>query len=140
MGAIYTLNNKQCPADRVYSRLDRFLVNQVWPNVYPQLFAHFLPGGTFDHTPCLVQPVIQDDKRTRPFKYFNMWSQSPNFKDIVQNGWHCDQRGTKMFELVTKLKALKPCLKSLNKEQFSDIEMNAEIILTKLTKIQQSLG
>ncbi|XP_074283344.1 uncharacterized protein LOC141607893 [Silene latifolia] len=140
MGATYTWNNKQCPADRVYSSLDRFLVNQEWLNIFPFLYAHFLPEGTFDHTPCLVQPVIQSDKRTRTFKYFNMWSLSPNFKDIVHNGWQCDQKGTKMFELVTKLKAMKSCLKTLNKEQFSDIETNAEITLTKLTRIQQALG
>ncbi|XP_074265584.1 uncharacterized protein LOC141588024 [Silene latifolia] len=39
MGALYTWNNKQCPADRVYSRLDRFLVNQEWLNDYPLLLA-----------------------------------------------------------------------------------------------------
>ncbi|XP_074314184.1 uncharacterized protein LOC141649391 [Silene latifolia] len=140
IGATYTWNNKQCPAERVYSRLDRFLVNQEWLNAFPLLYAHFLPEGTFDHTPCLVQPVIQNDKRTRPFKYFNMWSLSPDFKDIVHNGWHCAQKGTKMFELVTKLKAMKSCLKALIKDQFSDIETNAEITLTKLTRIQQALG
>ncbi|XP_074288833.1 uncharacterized protein LOC141613985 [Silene latifolia] len=140
MGAIYTWNNKQCPADRVYSRLDRFLVNQDWLNSFPFLYAHFLPEGTFDHTPCLVQPTMHDDKRTRPFKYFNMWSLAPNFKEIVQNGRHCDQNGTKMYELAKKLKNLKHCLKTLNKEQFSDIETNAEVTLTKLTKIQQALG
>ncbi|XP_074320170.1 uncharacterized protein LOC141656972 [Silene latifolia] len=94
MGAIYTWNNKQCPADKVYSKLDRFLVNQDWLSSFPLLYAHFLPEGTFDHTPCLVQPTMQDDKRTRPFKYFNIWSLAPNFKEIVQNGWHRDQNGT----------------------------------------------
>ncbi|XP_074288908.1 uncharacterized protein LOC141614053 [Silene latifolia] len=110
MGAIYTWNNKQCPADRVYSRLNQFLL------------------------------TMQDNKRTRPFKYFNMWSLAPNFKEILHNGWHCDPNGTKMYELAKKLNNLKHCLKTLNKEQFYDIETNAEVTLTKLSKIQQALG
>ncbi|XP_074288741.1 uncharacterized protein LOC141613898 [Silene latifolia] len=140
MGALYTWNNKQCPADRIYSRLDRFLMNQDWLNDYPDMVAHFLPEGNFDHTPCLVQQDSQEGTRSRPFKYFNMWSQSPNFKEIVQQGWHRDRRSTKMFELVKKLKALKPCPKNLNRAQFLDIKRNAEIALTKLTKIRQSVG
>ncbi|XP_074304851.1 uncharacterized protein LOC141639684 [Silene latifolia] len=140
MGALYTWNNKQCPADRVYSRLDCFLVNQEWLNDYPLLYAHFLPEGIFDHTPCVVQSTLIDEKRARPFKYFNMWSLAPNFKETVQVGWTCMQTGTKMYELAKKLKNLKQGLKQLNRSRFADIENNAEVALTKLNKIQQSLG
>ncbi|XP_074316598.1 uncharacterized protein LOC141652882 [Silene latifolia] len=140
MGALYTWNNKQCPTDRVYSRLDRFLVSQDWLNEFPLLYAHFLPEGTFDHTPCVVQANLTDEKRARPFKYFNMWSLAPNFKEIVQAGWNCMQTGTKMYELAKKLKNLKQGLKQLNKNRFADIESNAEVALTKLNKIQQRLG
>ncbi|XP_074314251.1 uncharacterized protein LOC141649459 [Silene latifolia] len=140
MGALYKWNNKQCPTDRVYSRLDRFLVNQEWLNDYPLLYAHFLPEGIFDHTPCVVQANATDEKRARPFKYFNMWSLASNFKETVQVGWTCMQTGTKMYELAKKLKNLKQGLKQLNRSRFADIENNAEVALTKLNKIQQSLG
>ncbi|XP_074314268.1 uncharacterized protein LOC141649477 [Silene latifolia] len=140
MGALYTWNNKQCPADRVYSRLDRFLVNQEWLDEFPLLYAHFLPKGIFDHTPCVVQDNLTNEKRARPFKYFNMWSLASNFKEIVQVGWNCMQTGTKMYELARKLKNLKQGLKQLNKTRFADIESNAEVALTKLNKIQQRLG
>ncbi|XP_074305087.1 uncharacterized protein LOC141640024 [Silene latifolia] len=122
MGALYTWNNKQCPADRVYSRMDRFLVNQEWLNEFPLLYAHFLPEGTFDHTPCVVQANLPDEKRSRPFKYFNMWSLDPNFKETIQVGWNCMQTGTKMYELARKLKNLKQGLKQLNKTRFADIK------------------
>ncbi|XP_074305592.1 uncharacterized protein LOC141640811 [Silene latifolia] len=82
---------------------------------------------------------LHDDKRTRPFKYFNMWSLAPNFKETVQERWQCMQTGTKMYELARKLKNLKQGLKLLNKTRFADIEINAEVALTKLTKIQQAL-
>ncbi|XP_074305627.1 uncharacterized protein LOC141640848 [Silene latifolia] len=51
-GAYYTWNNKQEPSTRVYSRLDRFLINQEWLNGYPDMRSHFHPEGLFDHCPC----------------------------------------------------------------------------------------
>ncbi|XP_074289345.1 uncharacterized protein LOC141614499 [Silene latifolia] len=54
IGSLYTWNNKQRPEERIYSRLDRFLVNKAWCDHFPNLYAHFLPEGLFDHSPCLI--------------------------------------------------------------------------------------
>ncbi|XP_074301431.1 uncharacterized protein LOC141632819 [Silene latifolia] len=53
-GALYTWNNKQQPEERIYSRLDRVLVNKDWCDHLRDLYAHFLPEGLYDHTPCIV--------------------------------------------------------------------------------------
>ncbi|XP_074277922.1 uncharacterized protein LOC141601529 [Silene latifolia] len=42
-GAFYTWNNKQPPETRVYSRLDRWLVNQDWMDMFSDYIANFLP-------------------------------------------------------------------------------------------------
>ncbi|XP_074290581.1 uncharacterized protein LOC141617298 [Silene latifolia] len=54
IGSLFTWNNKRRPEDRTYSRLDRFMVNQDWCDLFPDMFAHFLPEGNYDHTPCIV--------------------------------------------------------------------------------------
>ncbi|XP_074305433.1 uncharacterized protein LOC141640598 [Silene latifolia] len=140
LGAYYTWNNKQCPEDRVYSKLDRWLINQEWQDRFPDMVANFLPEGLFDHTPCLVRNGEHQNTKVRPFKFFNMWCKTANFSTVVQEGWQTSKKGTKMFELVGKLRNLKPYLKNLNESQFSDIERGADIALTKLTQIQQELG
>ncbi|XP_074299615.1 uncharacterized protein LOC141630755 [Silene latifolia] len=43
VGALYTWNNKQKPEERIYSRIDRFLVNKAWCDNFIDLYAHFLP-------------------------------------------------------------------------------------------------
>ncbi|XP_074314484.1 uncharacterized protein LOC141649700 [Silene latifolia] len=106
-GAYYTWSNKQPPETRVYSRLDRFLVYQDWMRKLPDYFAHFPPERMFDHNPCL--------------------SSAPGFLDCVQKVWAQRVEGTKMYEVVSKLKALKPELKRINRDHFSDIENNADI-------------
>ncbi|XP_074315553.1 uncharacterized protein LOC141651754 [Silene latifolia] len=68
---------------------------------------------------------LVNQERANSFKYFNMWSDAPNFLDTVKSYWNQQIDGTKMFGVVKKLKALKGGLKTLNKECFSDVELNA---------------
>ncbi|XP_074300883.1 uncharacterized protein LOC141632219 [Silene latifolia] len=65
-GALYTWNNKQKPEERIYIKLDRVLVNKDWCDHLHDLYAHFLPEGMYDHTPCIVSSNKQmQDKRER---------------------------------------------------------------------------
>ncbi|XP_074314243.1 uncharacterized protein LOC141649452 [Silene latifolia] len=56
-GALFTWNNKQDLTTRIYSRLDRFLVNQAWLDIFPDMVAHFYPEGLFDHYPCIISNI-----------------------------------------------------------------------------------
>ncbi|XP_074314069.1 uncharacterized protein LOC141649273 [Silene latifolia] len=87
IGSFYTWNNKQVPSSRVYSRLDRALVNQEWLQIRPDSFAHFYNEGLFDHTPCIVQAAPDTFMGRRSFKYFNMWSQTDDFLPCVKQVW-----------------------------------------------------
>ncbi|XP_074288529.1 uncharacterized protein LOC141613686 [Silene latifolia] len=55
MGSFFTWNNKQEVNARVYSRLDRFLINSDWSCFMSDNYAQFLPEGNFDHTPCILK-------------------------------------------------------------------------------------
>ncbi|XP_074277735.1 uncharacterized protein LOC141601359 [Silene latifolia] len=134
-GAFYTWTNKQDPASRIYSRLDRFLVNQEWQSSFPDMMAHFHPAGLFDHSPCTVSKAKLVMTRRASFKYFNMWGKAPDFLTRVKE--ECDKNypGHKMFNVVKKLKAIKPRLKDLNKECYADIE-NATKIAENSKSIQ----
>ncbi|XP_074267046.1 uncharacterized protein LOC141590348 [Silene latifolia] len=105
-GAYYTWNNKQDASTRVFSRLDSVLINSEWSQKMPSLYAHFLPEGTFDHTPCIIKSFDQ---------------------------------GTKMFQVVRKLKSLKVHLRQFNKDHFADIENAAALALRNLEDIQTNL-
>ncbi|XP_074318758.1 uncharacterized protein LOC141655585 [Silene latifolia] len=138
-GAYYTWNNKQPPETRVYSRLDRILVNQDWLHRYPNPFANFLPEGMFYHTPCLVSESLTLGSRKRSFKFFNIWSTAPGFLECVSTNWRNSVYGTKMFNVVRKLKMLKLVLRKINRDHFSDIENTADIAHTKLIMLQKEL-
>ncbi|XP_074297831.1 uncharacterized protein LOC141628613 [Silene latifolia] len=138
-GAMFTWSNKQELNDMVYSRLDRAMGNQEWLDDYSTSLAHFHPEGLFDHCPCTIVDRNADIGGKKNFKYFNMWGLTPSFKDSVAMAWATVYRGTKMFSVVKKLKALKPILKNINRECFSDVENNTNIASMALEHIQKAL-
>ncbi|XP_074298892.1 uncharacterized protein LOC141629862 [Silene latifolia] len=138
-GSYFTWNNKQEAAIRVYSRLDRALVNHEWVNDRADYYAHFHVEGYFDHTPCIIQRQSSTCQRKSSFKYFNMWSGVALFIPTVQKIWeHCIY-GTPMFQIVQKLRMLKNPLKALNRDLFGDVENNCMRALKYLEYIQTQL-
>ncbi|KAL9233090.1 hypothetical protein vseg_008128 [Gypsophila vaccaria] len=139
VGAFYTWNNRQQATDRVFSKLDRLLVNKEWSDCFPSAFAHFLPEGISDHSPCLVQFSVQEHSK-KSFKYYNMWGRADNFLSVVSRTWNCDIQGHPMFRIANKLKNLKKPLKELNRTTFSNIEVQATEMELKIQKLQEQLG
>ncbi|XP_074297794.1 uncharacterized protein LOC141628569 [Silene latifolia] len=138
-GAFFTWTNKQPSATRVFSRIDRVLVNDSWLQVWLDYYAHFALEGSFDHCFCVVEGSTNSMVRRKPFKFFNMWSKVADFHYVVDKGWQIYYAGSPMFKLVQKLKSLKPLLKELNRSLFSDIEKNAEIAYKFLLGCQKKL-
>ncbi|XP_074313826.1 uncharacterized protein LOC141649022 [Silene latifolia] len=58
-GSFFTWNNKQDVSSRVYSRLDRALINQEWSDKMSNMYAHFLPEGYGTKMYCLVKKMHQ---------------------------------------------------------------------------------
>ncbi|XP_074267220.1 uncharacterized protein LOC141590534 [Silene latifolia] len=138
-GAFFTWNNKQVPASRGFSRIDRFMVNSAWLDLYPDGYAHFLPERLFDHNPCVCYRRLARMRRKNQFKYYNMWSLDPEFKNVVMDSWNQNILGTPMYILVSKLKKLKAPLKSLNRNGFSDVDKATGIARSLLEEIQLQL-
>ncbi|XP_074298901.1 uncharacterized protein LOC141629876 [Silene latifolia] len=138
-GAFYTWTNKQDAAHRKFSRLDRFLINTEWVSMFPEMHAHFHPEGIMDHNPCVVSNIKLEGKKYASFKYFNMWSDAPGFHDKVHEIWNQHVEGSAMFRVCKKLRALKPVLKSLNRECCSDVEINATKAILLLEELQIQL-
>lgn len=59
-GCFYTWNNKQFAENNVYCKLDRVLCNERWCANFPEADANwFMPEGTFDHTPMILNVLAE---------------------------------------------------------------------------------
>ncbi|XP_056688039.1 uncharacterized protein [Spinacia oleracea] len=69
--------------DRIGSRV---LANSNWGDYFENAEACFLPEEDFDHCP-MVLSTHKTDAVKRPFRFYNMWTSSPKFLEIVQTHW-----------------------------------------------------
>jgi len=116
-GCHFTWNN-----GRVWSKIDRVLVNSSWSSLQAPAHVHFgNPGAFFDHSLAIIWFDYQNSQGRRNFKFFNMWASHENFLQIVSDNWTRHIQGSPMFSLCKKLKFLKRPLKELNKLHFSHI-------------------
>jgi hypothetical protein len=69
-----------------------------------------------------------------------MLTDAPSFMSKVQDTWpQTGINGTRMYKLVTRLKMLKPVMKALNTELYSDVENSADTAYKELIDCQNRL-
>lgn len=66
--------------------------------------------------------------KKKPFCFFKIWCHSSRFENIVQQGWQREVQGSKIFQVVRKLKLMKTDLKLLNKEEYGDVSVQNSVM------------
>ncbi|XP_074298021.1 uncharacterized protein LOC141628823 [Silene latifolia] len=69
-----------------------------------------------------------------------MWGASKDFVPIIKRCWSHTIQGTPLFRVTKNLKLLKPALKALNREKFSDIETATSIKQSRVAELQGMIG
>ncbi|KAK9740129.1 hypothetical protein RND81_03G013800 [Saponaria officinalis] len=102
-GCEYTWTNKQDGADRVWSKLDRAMVNGSWQTNFSSTSVIFLPAGVSDHSPTWVT-ILADIFRPRRFSFLNCWIFMPGYHDLIQDSWAIPVTGSAIYKLLARLK------------------------------------
>ncbi|KAL8481255.1 hypothetical protein ACS0TY_027688 [Phlomoides rotata] len=117
------------------SKLDRFLVNDEWRNMWPK---QVLKGGRrtiSDHRPIYLEEA-KKDWGLKPFKLFNGWLKKKSFVDLVESKWNeYDFRGWTAFRLKEKLKALKTNIRQWSKAHIGNKEANISYMTAEIQKL-----
>ncbi|XP_011100436.1 uncharacterized protein LOC105178624 [Sesamum indicum] len=138
-GCYYTWysNNESNP---VWCKLDRVLYNNEWLEAGLHCSAHFNPPGCLsDHSPGIVSIFGHAPTKPKPFRFFNMWADHPDFLATVEARWNLSVEGTLQYSLCRRLKALKGTLKAFNMQHYSHISARAKEAELALQKAQNQL-
>ena len=69
---------------KIWSKIDRVLVNPYWSGLQISAQVHFSnPGAFSDHSPISVCIGPLHQRRHASFKFFNMWAEHTNFKHLL---------------------------------------------------------
>ncbi|XP_020254154.1 uncharacterized protein LOC109831229 [Asparagus officinalis] len=139
-GCFYSWSNKQEAETRIWSILDRILVNEDWIQKYTSSQVDFLMPSCSDHSPALITICEDKFEGKRPFRFFNMWTKHPDFIPAVKSVWEQNIRGYCMYRFHKKLKDLKPILKELNRKHFMNISEQVKRAKDELADIQKQIS
>lgn len=68
------------------SRLDRFLISGVWPDLYSHFFQPALPKPTSDHCPIILDLRVES-RGHMPIHFELMWLEEKGFADRLRSWW-----------------------------------------------------
>ncbi|XP_020253912.1 uncharacterized protein LOC109830973 [Asparagus officinalis] len=139
IGCFYTWSNKQDHSSRIWSRLDRVLINDNWIQSYNSSQVEFLVPKISDHSPGLITVSEECSQGKKPFKIFQMWTMHDCFLPTVSNAWQQRIKVCAMFSVCSKLKNLKIALKDINRRFFYNISEQVHHAQQALEDVQKEL-
>ncbi|XP_071740127.1 uncharacterized protein [Rutidosis leptorrhynchoides] len=110
-----------------FSKLDRFLVNQIFIDMWKDLMALALDRQYSDH--CLI--ILKDEDRNfgpKPFRIFNVWLEDDEAESIITNAWGLPVTNIDRKDCVfrNKLKNVKNALKVWSNNKFSKLDIEID--------------
>ncbi|XP_019244243.1 PREDICTED: uncharacterized protein LOC109224111 [Nicotiana attenuata] len=129
VGRTYTWTNNY-----VFSRIDRAIVNAHWMMNMPPLQVCVMDPHFSDHSPLCIEVETGMEYKGRPFKFFNCFTEHPEFEEIIRSRW--EKENSTMKDIWCNLKQIKEEMKRLNKREFSNTIKKVQQLREELANIQ----
>ncbi|XP_074305083.1 uncharacterized protein LOC141640020 [Silene latifolia] len=137
-GTDLTWTNKQDQQTRVWSKLDRVLINSSWATSFSSSNAHFHESGLSDHS-LVVVTVFTERKIPKRFSFLNSWIEHPDYEATVKSAW----KTSKADKVKTARQQLKDVQANLLTDPFSPTLILEEKLavkeFTRLKSIEHSI-
>ncbi|XP_062114776.1 uncharacterized protein LOC133826231 [Humulus lupulus] len=123
-GAPYSWTNKQEAGDRIFSKLDRVFINDLWLDVFPKTEARFKWDCISDHSFCVI--------RNQEYR---------GYREVVLRCWNAPVvSGGGLCKIVQKLYRVKHILKRFNREEVGDIVLSYKKAKEEYSRVQEALA
>ena len=102
----------------IYEQLDRAIVYNNWMEAYPESVVVHGAFVCSDHYPIILSTqTLSQRQKHLPFRFQNFWFQYRQL-DIVIPYWRTSISGTRMYQVMQKLKYVKLYVKGWSKGFF----------------------
>lgn len=120
-GVPFTWTNNHKDDSIIYERLDRAVANPNWFKFFPNTSLENLPIVGSDHGPICISILSKSGGLQNNFKFEAMWSNHPDFVEVVQKAWCNHVVGSPLQRFVTLSNSFKCLARDWNKNVFGDI-------------------
>ncbi|KAK1367590.1 hypothetical protein POM88_033682 [Heracleum sosnowskyi] len=136
-GSGFTWQRGNTPRTLVRERLDRFLANDNWCELFPQYEVSHLPIYRSDHAPILLKADVtgRGYAGDRRFIFEALWLSNVDCEKVIQEAWN-DSVGD---DIPTRLKFCSERLLSWAKSTFGNIKKRIKETEKRLKNMQNSL-
>ncbi|GJY29596.1 RNA-directed DNA polymerase, eukaryota, reverse transcriptase zinc-binding domain protein [Tanacetum coccineum] len=137
-GLQFTWNQKPQGTNGILKKLDRIMANVEFSTDFVGNYAVFQPYGISDHSPAVLRIPLLTKYSPKLFKFTNVVTTFPRFKEVVNEGWNAQFRGFHMFRVVKKLKSLKKPLRKLLYDK-GNLHDNVNKLRIEMERVQTDL-
>lgn len=99
IGSNVTLCNNWRPSKRIWKRLDRVFMNDLWVQKYSSNTVKHLARVGSDRRSLLMKCKTDQQTGIKYFKFLDFWIKQPGFFEIVRNEWDHHFDGNPMWRL-----------------------------------------
>ncbi|XP_062093789.1 uncharacterized protein LOC133799813 [Humulus lupulus] len=122
--SFFTWTNNQEGGARIYSKIDHAFINEDWLDDFPNTSVVFKWETVSDHCSCTISMLPVENLGIKPFRFYNLWTDHVNFKQLVLDNWRQPMRGKGLKSIFLKTMRLKHKLKSFNMDCIGDLGVN----------------
>uniref|UniRef100_A0A803MS51 Endonuclease/exonuclease/phosphatase domain-containing protein n=1 Tax=Chenopodium quinoa TaxID=63459 RepID=A0A803MS51_CHEQI len=134
VGHDFTWSNNRGGDENIQERLDRYLANHEWRDLFPSSFVSHLTKRKSDHLPILlcIKEALHTSKKKKKKKMYRfeaMWLRDENCAEIVSDAW---ERGE---DLCSKIAFTSSNLSAWSREKFGDFVKDLQACKGKMEQL-----
>ncbi|XP_075076994.1 uncharacterized protein LOC142163768 [Nicotiana tabacum] len=84
VGVKFTWCNNRRPSKRIWKRLDRIMINDLWLQKFQNNSVRHLVRTGSDHRPILMKCVNNQQEPIKYFRFMEFWTDQNSFQEVVQ--------------------------------------------------------
>ncbi|XP_021750178.1 uncharacterized protein LOC110715863 [Chenopodium quinoa] len=133
-GCAFTWQRGKTMETVIHERLDRFLGDDAWCQLFPQFEVKHLVRITSDHAPIMMNTTVVFDrgKRSKPYRFEAWWLSNAECEEVVDTTW----KGNAEAKPHEKVALCASSLTSWANKKFGDIKKKLKDRENKLKEAQ----
>lgn len=124
---------RQTPSGKDWIESCTILSGDSFNNTY----VTHLPITFSDHSPLIVQFSNREEELIKYFKFLNIWTEHPQFRETAKNVWDENHQGNPLWVLHQNLKRTASHLSSWSKNAYGDIHSATKTMETNIVILEQ---